>query len=184
MASAALECLPGAGMVLDANARMVLGNRAAQLRYPAMVAGQPGPVLDADHWRLTFIPGTPFLLARERPQTALAWLPVLAQRWNLTAREAEVLSVMADGTTNEGVALRLDCATKTVETHVSRILEKAGLPSRAAVIAQCWAVCVELIGHSSESGVAPSRQEGSRAFFCGGGDGCLDSAGTARRSHR
>jgi DNA-binding NarL/FixJ family response regulator len=45
----------------------------------------------------------------------------------LTPREREVLSLMAEGRTNAGIAKRLWLTEKTVETHVSSILAKLGL---------------------------------------------------------
>jgi DNA-binding NarL/FixJ family response regulator len=45
----------------------------------------------------------------------------------LTAREREVLSLMAEGRTNAGIAKRLWLTEKTVETHVRTILMKLGL---------------------------------------------------------
>jgi DNA-binding NarL/FixJ family response regulator len=47
----------------------------------------------------------------------------------LTAREREVLSLMAEGRTNGGIARRLWLTEKTVETHVRTILMKLGLPA-------------------------------------------------------
>lgn len=46
----------------------------------------------------------------------------------LTAREREVLALMAEGRTNAGIARRLWLTERTVETHVRSILGKLGLP--------------------------------------------------------
>lgn len=46
---------------------------------------------------------------------------------DLTEREHEVLSLMAEGWTNRGLAERLSVSTKTVETHVRNIFLKLGL---------------------------------------------------------
>jgi DNA-binding NarL/FixJ family response regulator len=46
----------------------------------------------------------------------------------LTQREQEVLSLMAEGRTNGGIARRLWLTEKTVETHIRTILMKLGLP--------------------------------------------------------
>jgi len=50
----------------------------------------------------------------------------------LTAREVEVLRLVATGATNRGIAAQLVISEKTVATHVSSILHKLTLPSRAA----------------------------------------------------
>jgi DNA-binding CsgD family transcriptional regulator len=49
----------------------------------------------------------------------------------LTAREAEVLELLGHGLTNQEIADRLYISRKTVEHHVSRLLAKLGLRSRA-----------------------------------------------------
>jgi DNA-binding NarL/FixJ family response regulator len=46
----------------------------------------------------------------------------------LTPREREVLSLMAEGRTNAGIASRLWLTERTVETHVRSILGKLGIP--------------------------------------------------------
>jgi len=47
----------------------------------------------------------------------------------LTPREYEVLALMAEGRTNAGISRRLWLTDRTVETHVSSIMTKLGLPS-------------------------------------------------------
>ena len=50
----------------------------------------------------------------------------------LTAREVEVLRVVAQGLTNEQVAERLVISPRTVDTHLTSIYSKIGVTSRAA----------------------------------------------------
>jgi DNA-binding NarL/FixJ family response regulator len=49
----------------------------------------------------------------------------------LTAREREVLELMAEGRTNSGIAKRLWLTERTIETHVRSILSKLDLPTGA-----------------------------------------------------
>ena len=53
----------------------------------------------------------------------------------LTARELEVLALLADGLTNAQLADRLFLSAKTVDHHVSSVLRKLGAPNRAAAAA-------------------------------------------------
>lgn len=50
----------------------------------------------------------------------------------LTAREREVLSLMAEGLTDRGIAERLFVTPKTVETHIRHIFSKLGIPATSA----------------------------------------------------
>ncbi|HET9005524.1 MAG TPA: response regulator transcription factor, partial [Actinomycetes bacterium] len=55
----------------------------------------------------------------------------------LTAREVEVLRLVATGRTNRAIAAELVLSQRTVDRHVSNIFTKLGVPSRAAATA--WA---------------------------------------------
>ena len=54
---------------------------------------------------------------------------------DLTAREVEVLGLVASGMTNRAIADELVISQKTVATHVSHILTKLGLENRSAATA-------------------------------------------------
>jgi DNA-binding CsgD family transcriptional regulator len=58
----------------------------------------------------------------------------------LTAREREVLKLVADGLRNQAIAARLFITEKTVKRHVSTILSKLEVTTRtaAAVLASTW----------------------------------------------
>jgi DNA-binding CsgD family transcriptional regulator len=53
----------------------------------------------------------------------------------LSAREIEVMSLIAGGQTNGEIAAHLFLAEKTVKNHVRRIYSKLGVGSRPAAIA-------------------------------------------------
>jgi DNA-binding CsgD family transcriptional regulator/tetratricopeptide (TPR) repeat protein len=53
----------------------------------------------------------------------------------LTRREAEILALLSEGLRNSAIAKRLFVSTKTVDHHVSAILAKLGVPSRAEAVA-------------------------------------------------
>lgn len=55
---------------------------------------------------------------------------------NLTARELEVLALMADGGSNREIAGKLGISPKTVNRHVENIFNKLGVSSRAAAVAK------------------------------------------------
>jgi DNA-binding NarL/FixJ family response regulator len=54
----------------------------------------------------------------------------------LTQREAEILALLSEGMRTSLIARRLFVAPKTVEHHVSAILAKLGVSSRAEAVAQ------------------------------------------------
>ncbi|MGH7528385.1 MAG: response regulator transcription factor, partial [Gemmatimonadales bacterium] len=56
----------------------------------------------------------------------------------LTAREIQVLGLVATGKTNRAIATELVISEKTVARHVSNIFTKLGLSSRAAATAYAY----------------------------------------------
>jgi DNA-binding NarL/FixJ family response regulator len=53
----------------------------------------------------------------------------------LTARQREILQMLADGMQTEAVAKRLGLSTETVRTHTKRILAKLGAETRTQAVA-------------------------------------------------
>ncbi|MEE3919500.1 helix-turn-helix transcriptional regulator [Micromonospora sp. BRA006-A] len=54
---------------------------------------------------------------------------------DLSGRERQVADLVARGSTNKAIAEELFLSVKTVERHLSRIFDKLGLHSRAALAA-------------------------------------------------
>jgi DNA-binding NarL/FixJ family response regulator len=59
----------------------------------------------------------------------------MLQHLDLTPREIEVLTLVADGMTNREIATELFISNKTASAHVSHILSKLSAPNRTAAAA-------------------------------------------------
>lgn len=90
---------------------------------------------EATQGRLVISPRLTELLARAlREQSG----PTTPDQAGLTAREREILDLIAEGLSNKLIARELDLAVGTVKVHVKHLLKKLGLKSR--VEAAVWAV--------------------------------------------
>ena len=76
--------------------------------------------------------------ARPRPGRALSRGRPRQAAGGLTARELEVLRLVAAGKTNRAIAADLFLSEKTVARHVSNIFAKLGVSSRAAATAYAY----------------------------------------------
>jgi DNA-binding NarL/FixJ family response regulator len=64
--------------------------------------------------------------------------PADAAAHGLTARELQVVRLLATGKTNHAIARELVVAEKTVDRHVTNIYAKLGVSSRAAATAYAY----------------------------------------------
>jgi DNA-binding CsgD family transcriptional regulator len=74
-------------------------------------------------------------LERTNDLIAVRTVPGIAQ---LTRRELEVIKLLAAGKTNRAIGHELSISERTVDRHVSNILTKLDLPSRAAATAYAY----------------------------------------------
>lgn len=86
----------------------------------------------------TFAPEVTAILAQSPQQSGAAFQ-------NLTAREREVLAFMVKGMGNNDISAQLMISLSTTKSHVSSILGKLGLTSRAEAIAK-------VLEHNLDSG--------------------------------
>jgi DNA-binding NarL/FixJ family response regulator len=139
--AAALEHIPGATFLVSARARILAANRigtewlAAERANRDLLLGAGGPC--ASRFKVTLIPAgssMQYLAVLRSPAVHATLVLERAARWGFTRREAEVVAWILRGVTNRLIASELGCAMKTVEHHVSSILRKANVESRAGLI--------------------------------------------------
>lgn len=85
-------------------------------------------------------------------------MPRRCHSWeqSLTAREIQVLLLAAEGEQNTGIGHMLKISPRTVEQHMTNMLQKIGANSRAELIARAYAVGI------LRSGVWPPIWSGAR----------------------
>ena len=64
------------------------------------------------------------------PKASTATVPPHLARLGITAREAEILRLVNAGLSNADISHRLFISTRTVESHVSSMLQKTGRSTR------------------------------------------------------
>ena len=144
---AALEGVPAAAFVLGRNATVLHANTAGRA-----LLDREGPAL-TDRLRASLcepVPGIQLArLSSDVPDLRLAIVEpdaadpspraALARaRWGLTARQVQVLELVARGRSNRAVAASLGCAESTVELHITALLRKAECESRSQLVARVW----------------------------------------------
>jgi DNA-binding NarL/FixJ family response regulator len=145
-----LDAIAGPALILGLGGEVLRANAAAQAlldrdgfavksALASTVAGNIGehlweltPLRDADN-PLGFLA----LLTTSTKEGKLDDAVREATRiWKLTARQQEVLVLVAQGWTNALVAETLAIRHRTVEFHVSAIFDKAGVDNRATLMAK------------------------------------------------
>ena len=131
------------GTVLHANSNartlMARDSRGIAQSLVRAMAGAPTNLA----WDLTPLRGgegrqgfLAILHSRSREPQVAGSLAAAVRRWHLTPRQAAVLDLVARGFTNALIAEELGIGEGTVEFHLSAIFDKAGVQSRAMLIAR------------------------------------------------
>jgi DNA-binding NarL/FixJ family response regulator len=111
--------------------------------------------------------------------------PVPEQLEELTAREREVMTLVALGLTNDEIAERLVVSPATAKTHVSRAMVKLHVRDRAKLVAFAYEIgFVQPRQHDSEIGFVQPAERGSRGGLnrCPGKTGTPPTGSRARRA--
>ncbi|MDB4937051.1 MAG: Transcriptional regulator, LuxR family [Labilithrix sp.] len=146
--AAALERVQGAAWVLAARGRLLHANAAGQARIDAdpsgtraaleaCTAGRGEPRFDIVAIAGPNGDGGHIVIEKVDPAGARN-VPDAAARLRLTPAQTRVLERVALGASNATIAAELGVAERTVEAHVTAILVKAQVSSRAALIVQVF----------------------------------------------
>jgi DNA-binding CsgD family transcriptional regulator len=71
----------------------------------------------------------------ERTSTRVA---EAATRWSLTRRQQDILAKVAEGNANQSIAAMLGLSERTVEVHVTALLDKAQVECRSELVAKVY----------------------------------------------
>jgi DNA-binding NarL/FixJ family response regulator len=106
----------------------------AELRTAEGDAGEARTLLEAAHTTFVSLGARPALARADVLAACLAAAHATPPTYpaGLTAREVEVLHLVAQGLTDAQVAERLFLGTRTVNQHLRNIYNKLGVSSRAA----------------------------------------------------
>lgn len=147
---AVFEHIPWAAFVCDEKGRIVRANSAAQrvlagnrASWEKTIARAVSGKTKGDSVSVSelTVPGyEPHFLVVAKTGTHRVGRAVETAReaWGLSAREVEVLGGIATGQANRDIAAELRLAARTIELHVTSLLRKASVESRAQLIIALW----------------------------------------------
>jgi DNA-binding CsgD family transcriptional regulator len=143
-----LESIPSVALIVGASGQIEQANALARRALAQDPGGLRDTISSALRGRqvpsvqLTRISAsgwpTYYLAVVASPSGPSGRTELAQRRWNLTHREAEILGHLASGGSNKTIAAALDCAVRTLEQHVTSILEKMQVENRATAIARFW----------------------------------------------
>jgi DNA-binding CsgD family transcriptional regulator len=143
-----LESVSRPAIVVDGAGRALLHNQAARMRL--RVSPESMRLYSDEQGRpcgigtrvlrgvTSHFGGCSVIFWEPAPLTPRDVAEYCARLWSLTPRQVGVLALLVAGKCNKSIALGLDCAVRTVELHVSAILDKSGCSARTELVAQAW----------------------------------------------
>jgi DNA-binding CsgD family transcriptional regulator len=146
---ASLEALGRPAFVIDARGIVLEVNAAGRALYDRLgrrvaralsdaATGRPSEfAFQLTALRTSDTPAGYLALMDEQEPAAVLECRVAAasERWELTPRQRQVLSLIARGLTNRTIAAAIEVTERTVEAHVSAVLDRAGVDNRASLVA-------------------------------------------------
>lgn len=104
--------------------------------------GEPTPagelIFGGRRYQLVPVPPDEAPVADAQPAAVLS-----SAAQQLTARELQIVSLVAEGRVNKEIATRLSISTWTVSAHLRRIFAKLGVDTRAAMVSRCFGATAE-----------------------------------------
>lgn len=122
-----------------ADARLKIASALAYLRMSVLDPDRmpPGEACEKALEQLEDVPQVAVLLREvevEKPHISLEVPPRADAKHGLSAREIQILQLVSRGMTNEEVGQHLHLAPNTIKSHMSRILRRLNVKTRAAAV--------------------------------------------------
>ena len=144
---AIMEAVPGAAFVTSADGAVHYANAAGKQMLASNRSRMISELARASHhedpaWQVKRIPGASrgahlhLLVHRDDSKRVSVRVNAAVVQWNLSRRQAEVLALVIDGQPNAAIASILGIATRTVEVHVSALLDRLHVDNRSALVAR------------------------------------------------
>jgi DNA-binding CsgD family transcriptional regulator len=139
-----LEAMGQPAWVVDAKGHVLHSNRAgksaldAERQETQERLRRRGSSLRVADLRGPGLPAYSLLVARGTEASVEARLRDCATAWNLSPRVVEVLRGVVRGLSNVAIARELGVVERTIEVHVSTLLEAARVENRASLIAAVY----------------------------------------------
>lgn len=145
----ALDAIPGAAWLVGPNREIRYANAAGRARldsdrtctYDALIAATIAPTASSQFKVATVrtaTSATHIVVENADPSAGANDIVAAVKRLGLTPAQGRVFEQVVGGSSNATIAAELGVAERTVEAHVTAVLVKAQVSSRAALIVQLF----------------------------------------------